>query len=128
MREHAERSVPDVLHDIVGNVQDILRSEFQLARTEIKEEAAEALKPAATLGAGLMLAAYAVGLLILALVFALAQVMTPWASALLVASVGGVAALLITRGKHGLSRVNLKSETTIASLKEIVQWATKPGK
>lgn len=129
MPESVERSVPDVLHDIVGNVQDILRSEFLLARTEIKEEAAAALKPAATLAAGFVLAAYAAGLLLLALVYALSKVMTPWAGALLVgASVGVMALLFIARGKHGLTRVNVKSETTIASLKENVRWATKSTK
>lgn len=129
MLGHGDRSVPGLLHDIVGNVQDILRSEFHLARTEIKEEAVEALKPAATLGAGLVLAAYAVGLLLLALVYALSQVMTPWGAALLVGVAVGVAAILfIARGKHGLSRVNAKSETTIASLKENVRWATKQSR
>jgi uncharacterized membrane protein YqjE len=129
MAGHGERSVPEVLHDIVGNVQDILRSEFQLARTEIKEEVAEALTPAATLGAGLVLAAYAAGLLLLALVYALAQVMSLWGSAFLVGvSVGAAAILLITRGRNGLSRVNAKSETTIAGLKGNMGWATKQSR
>lgn len=129
MPENSERPVMDVLQDIVGNAQEILRSEFQLARTEIKEEALEAARPAATLGVGLLLAAYAVGLLLLAAVFALAQVLTIWAAALVVGGAVGVAAIvLVTLGKSGLRRVNLKSETTIASLKEHMRWATKPNR
>jgi uncharacterized membrane protein YqjE len=113
------RPVTDVLQDVVGNVQEILRSEFQLARTEIKEEAVEASRPAAILGAGVVLAAYAVGLLLLAAVYALAQVVTIWAAALVVGGAVDVAAiLLIMLGRNGLRRVNLKLETTIASLKE----------
>ena len=73
MLSNHERSVPEVLHDIIGNLQDIFRSEFQLAKTEIKEEAVEARTPAATLGAGLVLAAYAVGLLLLSLMYGLAM-------------------------------------------------------
>ncbi len=34
-----QRSVPEVLQNIVSNLQEIIRSEFRLAKTEIKEEA-----------------------------------------------------------------------------------------
>ena len=37
-----ERSVSAVLADIVGNVQDIVRSEVRLAKAEVKEETAHA--------------------------------------------------------------------------------------
>ena len=53
MRAQHERSVPEVVQDIIGNLQEILRSEFQLAKTEIKEDAAEAAKPIVRLGVGL---------------------------------------------------------------------------
>jgi uncharacterized membrane protein YqjE len=121
------RSVPDVLQHIIDNIQDIFRSECQLAKAEIKEEAAEASKPAATLGAGLILAVYAIGLLLLALVYALAMVLALWSAALLVSvSVAVVAILLINRGVTGLRHVNAKSERTIASLKENLPWANNP--
>lgn len=121
-----ERSTLELLQDILGNIQDILRSEFQLATTEIKEEAAEASGPAVTLGVGLVLAAYAVGLLLLALVFALATRMALWSAALVVsAPVALVAILLIAIGRRELAHVNARSETTIASLKENVQWAKR---
>ena len=51
-----QRSVPEVLQDIVGNLQEIVRSEFRLAKTELKEEASRAAKPVATFGMGLVLA------------------------------------------------------------------------
>ena len=51
-----QRSVPEVLQDIVSNLQEIIRSEFLLAKTELKEEAKQAAKPATTFGAGLVLA------------------------------------------------------------------------
>jgi uncharacterized membrane protein YqjE len=126
MRTPNERTVPDVLHDIIGNIQEILRSEFQLAKTEIKEEAGEASAPALTLGMGVVLALYAVGLLLLALVYALAMHMAMWSAALLVGvSLALVAMLLINWGLERLKRVNAKSERTIASLKENVLWAKK---
>jgi uncharacterized membrane protein YqjE len=126
MRGQHDRSLPEVLQAIIGNLQEILHAEFQLAKTEIKEEAAEARTSAVTLGVGLVLATYALGLLLLALVYALATHMAVWSAALIVG--GGVAvlaALLIHGGREGLKRVNAKSETLIASLKENVQWAKR---
>ena len=37
-----DRSVADVLQDILRNVQDILRSEVRLAKAEIRQEATQA--------------------------------------------------------------------------------------
>jgi hypothetical protein len=36
------RSIPELLHDIVANFQHLIRSELQLAKTEMREEAAKA--------------------------------------------------------------------------------------
>src|ERR1035437_6292552 len=49
----SQRSVSEVLQDIVANLEEIIRSEFRLATTEIKEEAARTFKPVATFGAGI---------------------------------------------------------------------------
>ena len=126
MREQHERSVSEVLQDIIGNIQEIFRAELQLAKTEIKEEAAEASGSVLTLGAGLILAGYALGLLLLTLVYGLATRMPMWSAALLVGVfVAVVAVFLIDRGRRGLKRVNVKSEKLIASLKENVQWAKR---
>jgi uncharacterized membrane protein YqjE len=126
MRAHSERSVPEVLQDIIGNVQEILRSEVQLAKTELKEEAAEAAAPMMTMGVGLLLGAYAVGLLLLAAVCGLAMVMAMWSAALLVgAMVAIIAVLLVNSGLGGLKRINVKSERLIASLQENMRWAKR---
>ena len=34
----ADRSFSDVLQDIIGNVQEMVRSEVRLAKTEIREQ------------------------------------------------------------------------------------------
>lgn len=126
MRGQYERSVPEVLQDIISNIQEICRSELQLAKTEIQEEVAEASSHAVTMGVGLVLAAYALGLLLLALVYALATLVAVWTAALLVGvAVALIAVLLISRGRKGLKHVNVKSERLIASLKENVQWAKR---
>ncbi len=124
MRSEHERSVPDVLHAIIGNVQEIFRSELQLAKTEVAEQAAEARAPAAALAVGGVLAAYALGLLLLSLVHVLATRMAMWSAALLVSAfLAAMAMLLMKWGSQRLKRINIRSEKTMASLKENLRWA-----
>ena len=124
-----QRSFPEVLQDIVGNLQEIIRSEFRLAKTEIKEEAAKAAKPAATFGVGLVLGFYGIGFLLLASVYGLSTVMAGWLAALLVGAILAIVAiaLLSSSGKK-LKRVNPTPYKTMRSLEENVQWAKHPIK
>ena len=123
MTRQNERSVPEVLHDIVSNIQEIGRSEFRLAKREIKEQVSKAAKPAATLAMGIVLAMYAFGFMLLTIVYVLATVVSAWLAALLVTAVVAVVALvLVTAGKDRLKRVK-PPEKTIETLKENVEWA-----
>src|ERR1700674_3381602 len=88
-----QRPVPEVLQDIVGNLQEIVRSEVRLAKIELKEEAAGAAKAAATFGVGLVSGFYGIGFLFLAAVYGLSMVMAGWLAALLV---GGILAIVAT--------------------------------
>lgn len=120
----AGRSVPEVLHDIVGNIQEIIRSEFRLAKAEVKEEASKARGPLTTWAIGALIGLYAVGLLLFTIVMAMATVMATWLAALIVGAVMGVVSIaLISAGSARLKRVNKVPERTIESLKENVQWA-----
>jgi uncharacterized membrane protein YqjE len=120
----AQRSVPEVLQDIVRNLQEIIRSEFRLAKTEFKEEAAKAAKPAATFGVGLVFGFYGIGFLLLASVYGLSTVVAGWLAALLVGTILAIVAiaLLSSSGKK-LNRVNPTPDKTMRSLEENVQWA-----
>ena len=123
MTRQNERSVPEVLHDIVSNIQEIARSEFRLAKSEIKEQVSKAAEPAATLAMGIVLAMYAFGFMLLTIVYVLATVVSAWLAALLVTAVVAVVALvLVTAGKDRLKRVK-PPEKTIETLKENVEWA-----
>jgi len=53
-----ERSVADVLQDIIRDVQEIVRSEMRLAKTELREEAAKAKTAAGLLGAAAITALF----------------------------------------------------------------------
>src|ERR1700687_1141310 len=119
-----QRSVSEVLQNIIGNLQEIIRSEFRLAKTELTEEAAKAAKPAATFGVGLVFGCYGIGFLLLASVYGLSTVMAGWLAALLVGTILAIvaAALMSTSGKK-LKLVNPTPDKTIQSLEENVQWA-----
>ena len=65
MSTTTDRSFADVLDDIVGNVQGIIRSEVRLAKAEIQEETVKAGKAARFAGSGAVLGLYAVGFLLL---------------------------------------------------------------
>jgi uncharacterized membrane protein YqjE len=118
------RSVPEVLQDIVGNIQEIIRSEFRLAKAEVKEEASKAAPPLTMIVVGAAIAFYALGFLIFTLVMGLATVMPTWLAALIVGAVLGLMALvMITTASKRLKQVNKVPERTIETMKENVQWA-----
>jgi len=120
----ADRSLTDVLQNIVRNVQEIIRSEVRLAKTELREEAAKAKVAALWLAAGAATAMFAILFLLITIVDALTLVMPNWAAAL---TVGGVLALvasvLLSAGKKHLNQVHPAPERTVETIKETVEWA-----
>ena len=119
-----QRSVPEILENIASNLTQIVQAEFRLAKSELKEGAEKVAGPGAALGAGVVLAFYGLGFLLLAAVYALSLVVAVWLAALIVG--GGlvlVAGILIGAGGMKLKRVNLIPGKTIQSLEEDVQWA-----
>jgi hypothetical protein len=126
-RPEVRRSIPTLLHDILDNLQDIVRSEFRLAKTELKEEAARAAKPTATFIGGLVLGAYAIGLFLLAAVYGLSVLIRPWLAALIVGGVvAGLAVALLSSAAAKLKRLNPTPERTIQSVQENLQWTKHP--
>lgn len=117
------RSVPEVLQDIVGNIQEIIRSEFRLAKAEVKQEATKAAPPFKMIVIGAAIGFYALGFLLFTLMMGLATVLATWLAALIVgAGLGVIALVLITSAVKRLKNVNVP-ERTIESMKENVQWA-----
>lgn len=123
MATENSRSIADVLQDIVGNLQGIVRAEVRLAKTEVKEEARKAGRAAAMLGAGVVTAIYTVGLLLLTILFALAAAMPLWLAALILfVLLAAASAILLSIGKKRFQTVHAKPEKTIESMKENVEW------
>ena len=121
---HMQRSVPEILENIASNLTQLVQAEFRLAKSEVKEGAEKVAGPGATLGAGMVLASYGLGFLLLAAVYALSLVMAGWLATLIVGGVLAVAAgILIGAGSAKLRRVNLTPDKTMRTLEEDLQWA-----
>jgi len=124
MATPAQRTVTDVLQDIVGNVQEIIRAEFRLAKAETKEKVRKASRPATMLGVGAAIGMYGLGFVLLAVVYALSQVVAAWLAALIVGvALAIMAAILVSTGKKALKRISPVPEKTVQTVKENVQWS-----
>jgi len=124
-----ERSVSEVLQDIVRNIQDIMRSEVRLAKTEVREELAKIKTGSLVLSAGALGAAFSVLFLLIAIMFALANVVPSWAAALLVAvALAIVAGVMLTMGMNQFKQVHGTPDKTVESLRENVEWAKQQTK
>ena len=80
----ADRSISAVLHDIVGNIQDIVRCEIRMAKTELTEEVGKSRSAGMLVGIGALMLAFSALFLLLAAVFALSLLVPEWAAALIV--------------------------------------------
>jgi len=101
----------------------LMRTEVELAKTEIKEEVAQAGRAGAMIGAGGLVGYLALLLLLLAAAWAIAEALAPWAGLLIVGVVtAAVAAVLIIAGRKRLAAVEA-APNTIETLQEDVQWA-----
>ena len=125
----ADRSFSDVFQDILHNVQDIVRSEVRLAKTEIQEEIGEAKSSAVLLGGGSLTAIFALLFFLLTVVYALALVMPSWAAALIVGgALAVVATLMLTAGLRRFKQIRPTPQRTVESIKENVEWAKQQVK
>ena len=119
-----DRSISDVLHDIVGNVQEIVRAEVRLAKTEMRDKAASAKPATVWLGAGAVTALFAVLFFLLAIFHALALIMPNWGAALCVAVPLAVIAWgTLSGGMKRFKSLDVTPDRTKAEIKKEVQWA-----
>jgi uncharacterized membrane protein YqjE len=117
------RSIPEILQDVLTNIQDIVRAEVRLAKAELGEELSRARSGGVLLGVGAVAAIFSVLFVLLACVYGLSHVMPEWAAALIVAAAVGVgAAVAMGLGLKRLKTIQAAPKTA-ATLKENVRWA-----
>ena len=122
-----DRPLSNIFEDAFRNVQEIIRAEIWLAKTEIKEEALKTRTALALLITGSCVALYAIGFLLLTIVYALENVLPAWLAGFIVAmTLGAGAAILIGIGRSRLSQVEPTPDKTIQTMKENIEWAKHP--
>lgn len=117
--------------ELIGNISDdlsrLFRQEVELAKAEVKVEAAKAGKAGAMLGGAGFAGYLAIVLLSFAVVFGLSNVMDPGWAALIVAVVWAViGAILYARGRSKLKTVDPMPRRTVDTIKEDAQWLKNP--
>jgi uncharacterized membrane protein YqjE len=122
-RGEERRSVGEIVQNIANNLQEIIRAEFRLAKSELAERGRKMGRAAAILGAGLALLSIAGLLVIVTIVAALSLIMAVWAAALIVAVVlGALGGGMAVVGRERIKKTNLRPDDTIESVKEDVEW------
>jgi len=101
----------------------LLEKELELARVELREEAAAAGKSAALLAVGATMLAMGVLIVLLAAAWGLAEAIPLWAALAIVGVVTvAVGAVVAMAGRRRLARIEPVPQT-IETIKEDAQWA-----
>jgi hypothetical protein len=117
------RSIPEILQDVLTNIQDIVRAEVRLAKAELGEELNRARTGGLLIGVGAVAAIFCVLFVLLTCVYGLGLIMPNWAAALIVAAaVGLAAAVTLSLGLKRFKAIEAAPKTA-SSLKENVRWA-----
>ncbi|HET6533008.1 MAG TPA: phage holin family protein [Actinoplanes sp.] len=130
--EHRSEDVENVsIGELIGNISNdlsqLFRQEVELAKAELKEEAAKAGKAGGMLGGAAFAGYLAVLLLSLALVWGLENVMdTGWAALIVGLLWAIVGAVLFVSGRKKLKTVDPVPRRTAETLKEDAQWLKNP--
>ena len=120
-----QEGIGSLISGTLKDLQELVRSEVQLAKTELKEDAAAAGRGIALIAAGALIGL--VGFILL--MFAVSSLLNEWieelwlARAIVALALAVIAAILVSRGRSQLSAANLKPEQTIDTLKEDQAWA-----
>ncbi len=122
----AERSLGELLGELMREVTTLIRQEMTLAKAEMSDKVSRVSKDLISLAAGGAVA-YLGGLVLLgALVAFLHEVVNlpVWLSALLVGLVVvGIGGFLVKKGLDALKREDLTPRQTLETLKEDAKWA-----
>jgi hypothetical protein len=117
-------SLTSLVSGIVGDVQQLIRHEIQLARTEVRQEWDKTKTAAGSMAVGAGLLTVGGLLLCYFLVYLIHYFGVPlWACFLIVGGVLSFAGLLlVAAGYHKAGQVHVVPPQTAETLKENVQW------
>lgn len=128
-RDSESQGVGTLVSGVIEDLQSLVRSEVQLAKTEITEDAKEIGTGAGMIAAGALVGLVGFIFLMLGVTYLLNKTVEMWLAAgivgLVLLVVAGIVAL---SGKSRLSAANLKPDQTIDSIKETKEWASRQTK
>ena len=117
-----DRSIRQILQEIVSSVTDIIESQIRLASAEIKRDLTERSKAAVSLIIAGVLLFYVVGLVLLGVVAALSLVWPAWLAALVPAAVLALTAgILFFTGRDRVKQPP-KLEMTAQTVEDNLKW------
>jgi Flp pilus assembly protein TadB len=127
-RASRQRSVAEVLADVLSNLQDILHSEISLARVQARAELRNFRSAGVLMVVGVLGGLLSAFFLLFAIVAALSLVISLWVAALLVAIVMAVVcAVLLRRGARLVrTRAEKVAAGVAASAEESTPWTAPP--
>jgi uncharacterized membrane protein YqjE len=119
-----DRSLGELVSRLSTDVGELVRTQMELAKAELRDDLAEAKRAGAMFGAAAVIGLLAAIMLASAAAWALAEVVEPgWAFLIVGAVLGAVAAVLAQQGRQRMSSATPVAEQTVESLKEDVAWA-----
>jgi len=124
MATPGERTIADVLNDIVDHVQQIVRAEMRLAKAELRDDLIKVKSAALLFGVAAVAGILGIAFVFLAGVYALATVVPPWAAALIV-GVGAAAVAGICVAAAGRSLRGVGLPQTTQTIGEDIQWVKR---
>ncbi len=117
-------ATPDLIREIGGQMMELAQKEMELAKAEAKADIQAEISSAKRVGAAGLCGVLALNMVLVAIVFAAAPAVPGWVTAIVLAIVLAIAAVVL--GKSGwTNRVESLLDTTRQTLREDVQWAKR---
>ncbi len=120
-----ERSLGELLGDLMQQTGTLVRQEMKLATTELSDKASRVGKDVGALAVGGAVAYAGFLALLAAIIIGLGQLGLPWWIAALIVGVVvvGIGGLMVQKGLAALKHQDMMPQQTITSLKEDQTWA-----
>jgi len=119
-----DKSLGDLFTDLSSEFTDLISTQIELAKVEVRSEARKAGRTAGMFGGAAVAGYMALLLLSFAAAWGLENVMDAGWAFLIVGAVYAIAAaVLFARGRDRVNDLKPVPEQTVASVKEDVQWA-----
>jgi uncharacterized membrane protein YqjE len=124
-----DQTLGQLVNEVMRDVSELMRKEVELAKLELREEAAKASKAGAKLGAAAAAGYLALLLASFALAWGLAWAIGPgWGFLIVAVLYAIVAVVLFINGRKQFRTISPMPRQTVETLKEDASWAREQTK